>query len=42
MNYKGGVYTHGNSSLIEFNPWKIVNHAVCVVGYGVDNNVPYW
>ncbi|XP_076028654.1 dipeptidyl peptidase 1-like isoform X2 [Oratosquilla oratoria] len=43
MSYKGGVYHH--TGLTDgFNPFEITNHAVLVVGYGVDSKTGenYW
>jgi len=47
MGYSSGVYIHQNTSAAtQINPWQIVNHAVCIVGWGVDNStateLPYW
>ena len=41
--YKGGVYVH--TTLVDkFNPFELTNHAVLLVGYGVDESsgLPYW
>ncbi|XP_048738617.1 dipeptidyl peptidase 1-like [Ostrea edulis] len=43
MSYKGGIYVH--TGLEEkFNPFEITNHAVLLVGYGVDpvSKVKFW
>lgn len=50
MQYKTGVYHHVfkvSSNLLNgvgFNPFELTNHAVLVVGYGVDNvtKEKYW
>lgn len=42
-NYRGGVYTH--TGLVDrFNPFELTNHAVLLVGYGVDSatGMKYW
>jgi cathepsin C len=40
--YTGGVYTH-NSTMKRMNEWEATNHAVCLVGWGVDEGgIPYW
>ncbi|RXG57599.1 40S ribosomal protein S30 [Armadillidium vulgare] len=41
--YTGGVYEHTGLQ-DEFNPFEIVNHAVLLVGYGVDEETgkKYW
>ena len=41
--YKGGVYEH-TSIVDRFNPLQLTNHAVLVVGYGVDGEtgLKYW
>ena len=43
MNYKGGVYRHTGLSH-KFNPFEITNHAVTLVGYGVDkeSGTKFW
>lgn len=38
QNYKGGVYNPSSNSCSPDN----INHAVTVVGYGVDNGLDYW
>ena len=41
--YKGGVYQH--TSLVDrFNPFELTDHAVLLVGYGVDaaTGLKYW
>ncbi|KAL9643766.1 hypothetical protein ABK040_016068 [Willaertia magna] len=35
MNYKSGVYRHTSGSFLG-------GHAIKIVGWGVENNVPYW
>ncbi|XP_067940045.1 dipeptidyl peptidase 1-like [Watersipora subatra] len=41
--YKGGVYHHVEGLEDKFNPFEITNHAVLLVGYGVDpESGPYW
>nr|XP_054751557.1 dipeptidyl peptidase 1-like isoform X2 [Lytechinus pictus] len=46
MSYKGGVYHHTGikNSLLGFNPFELTNHAVLVVGYGVDeaSGLSFW
>jgi len=45
MHYSGGVYSHKNATAyanLQMNPFQITNHAVNLVGYGVDNGVPFW
>lgn len=45
MNYKSGVYHHVQSSdELSVNPWEETNHAVVVVGWGVEDstNEKYW
>ena len=41
--YKGGVYQH-TGLLDKFNPFEITNHAVLMVGWGVDEatGLKYW
>ncbi|XP_044139715.1 dipeptidyl peptidase 1 [Bufo gargarizans] len=43
MYYKGGIYHHTGLQ-DRFNPFQITNHAVLLVGYGVDSNSgeKYW
>nr|ADO65979.1 cathepsin C [Eriocheir sinensis]ADO65981.1 cathepsin C [Eriocheir sinensis] len=42
-NYEGGIYHH-TGERNEFNPFEYVNHAVLLVGYGVDEATgeKYW
>jgi cathepsin B len=35
INYKSGVYQHTSGNLLG-------GHAVKIIGWGVDNNTPYW
>jgi len=47
MNYKSGIYHHVDSlsdNLNRFNPFEITNHAVLLVGWGVDATTQekYW
>jgi len=41
-SYTGGVYIHNSTK--RMNEWEVTNHAVCVVGWGVDEDsgIPYW
>ena len=43
MHYKGGVYQHTGLK-DHFNPFELTNHAVLLVGYGVDRDsgLKYW
>ncbi|KAM3934537.1 dipeptidyl peptidase 1 [Leptodactylus fuscus] len=43
MYYKGGIYHHTGLQ-DKFNPFQITNHAVLLVGYGVDSTTgeKYW
>jgi cathepsin C len=40
MYYKDGVYRSGPHKIHQ--EWEQVDHAVLLVGYGVDKNQPYW
>ncbi|GLH14385.1 Cathepsin L-like proteinase [Gryllus bimaculatus] len=44
MSYKGGIYHYTGVGSPSFNPFVLVNHAVLVVGYGVDGETgeKYW
>ena len=42
MQYKGGIYEHVAGLVDNFNRFEETNHAVLLVGYGVENNVKYW
>ncbi|XP_073518139.1 dipeptidyl peptidase 1 [Phyllobates terribilis] len=43
MSYSGGIYHHTGLQ-DRFNPFQLTNHAVLLVGYGVDSNTgeKYW
>ena len=43
MHYDGGVYRYSGVAS-HFNPFHLTNHAVLLVGYGVDasTSLPYW
>jgi cathepsin C len=41
MTYKQGIYDHTGLTN-RFSPFELTNHAVLLVGYGVENNEPYW
>lgn len=40
-HYRSGVYKH-TAIEDEFNAWMPINHAVLLVGYGVEAGVKYW
>lgn len=45
LNYKDGIYHHVTSSdSVSANPWEETNHAVVVVGWGVESATQekYW
>nr|CAX71001.1 hypotherical protein [Schistosoma japonicum] len=46
LPYKFGVYSHTDfiNNPPPFNPFELTNHAVLLVGYGIDNssNFPFW
>lgn len=46
LHYKSGVYQHTTAAieLQKFDPFELTNHAVLLVGYGVDSvsGLPYW
>lgn len=46
MSYKGGVYHHTGvkNSMLKFDPFELTDHAVLVVGYGVDeaSGMSFW
>ena len=41
QGYKQGIF-HTTGIEDPFNPWMAVNHAVLVVGYGIEKGVKYW
>ena len=41
QQYKSGIYQHTGLT-DKFNPFRPINHAVLVVGYGEENGVKYW
>ena len=45
LNYRDGIYHHvASSDDVSANPWEETNHAVVVVGWGVDQATQenYW
>ncbi|KRY52559.1 Dipeptidyl peptidase 1 [Trichinella britovi] len=49
IHYRGGIYHHtkihdDSNFPTKWNPFELTNHAVLIVGYGVDkkSNIPYW
>jgi len=45
QHYKGGIFVSTGLKLspsLKFNPLESTNHAVLVVGYGVESGVKYW
>ncbi len=45
LNYRDGIYHHvASSDRVSANPWEETNHAVVVVGWGVDDATKenYW
>jgi len=45
LSYKSGIYHHTferDEKNLQFNPFELTNHAVLLVGYGVENDVPFW
>ncbi|KAL7065122.1 hypothetical protein AAHC03_04701 [Spirometra sp. Aus1] len=44
MAYESGIYHHTGHQLERFDPFELTNHAVLLVGYGVDKATgqPYW
>ena len=41
MHYSGGIYK-ATGLTRKFDPYMAVNHAVAVVGYGVENGTKFW
>ncbi|KAF0293795.1 Dipeptidyl peptidase 1 [Amphibalanus amphitrite] len=43
QSYKGGIYRHvTETKQFGFDPLELTNHAVLLVGYGVENGKKYW
>jgi cathepsin C len=42
-NYKNGVYVHdARVAALSLNPFRLTNHVVVIVGWGVENGLKYW